>query len=324
MSFTWAKHNRVPLVPKLARKQKKNSHIRSLEPITEGRQQIHSQISPKEGGMASLLGCLAPIACVGCGGTLLEEGLVLVLVVRVLLIPRRRAAVQLELVRAAERDGHIDDQRYAEDQRIVGHCCTRVSEQIVKMKNAMATFYLSELREKKRIRVPPKPTNPRPESRGDLPPITTMKSRDAFVATSAVVAALFAPNSHSFRPLVRPRDRHYFLCSKMSSKDEVAPLIRLPEPSSAGGQSPPTKICDELVAAFQKSGFLRISSPFLPISLQKRAIEAATAHLVSDPADDGAAPGTEVVTHPNRSEIILHADVQGRCCIRIADIGRIH
>ena len=85
----------------------------------------------------------------------------------------------------------------------------------------------------------------------------------------------------------------------MLSKDEVAPLIRLPEPS-AGGQPPPTKICNELVAAFQKSGFLRISSPFLPISLQKRAIEVATAHLVSDAAaDDGAAPGTEVVTHPS-------------------------
>ena len=124
-----------------------------------------------------------------------------------------------------------------------------------------------------------------------------MRSREAFVATSAVAVALFLPNSHSFRPLVRPRDRDYFLCSKMSSKDEVAPLIRLPEPSSAGGQPPPTKICNELVAAFQKSGFLRISSPFLPISLQKQAIGAATAYLVSDAADGGAAP--EVVTHPS-------------------------
>ena len=110
----------------LASRQKENSHIWSLEPVAEGRQHIHSQISPKEGGMASLLGCLAhPIACVGCGGTLLEEGLVFVLVVRVLLIPRRRTAVQLELVRAAERDGHVNGKRYAEDQRIVGHCCTR-------------------------------------------------------------------------------------------------------------------------------------------------------------------------------------------------------
>eukprot|EP00563_Minutocellus_polymorphus_P020913 CAMPEP_0197729060 /NCGR_PEP_ID=MMETSP1434-20131217/29336_1 /TAXON_ID=265543 /ORGANISM="Minutocellus polymorphus, Strain CCMP3303" /LENGTH=322 /DNA_ID=CAMNT_0043315643 /DNA_START=25 /DNA_END=993 /DNA_ORIENTATION=- len=93
----------------------------------------------------------------------------------------------------------------------------------------------------------------------------------------------------------------------MPSKDEVhhgqtvaeavAPLIRIPEPSAAG-QPPQSKICNELVSAFQKSGFLRISSPFLPISLQKQAIEAATAHLVSD-ANDGAAPGTEVVTHPS-------------------------
>ena len=118
------------------------------------------------------------------------------------------------------------------------------------------------------------------------------------------VAALFVPNTHSFHFLQR---RHRsFSYSKMSNEKEVnqlttvaeseamAPLIRIPE-------SPPNDICNELVTAFQNSGFLRITSPFLPISLQKLAIETATAHLVSNPDDfaGGAAPGTEVVTHPS-------------------------
>ena len=72
--------------------------------------------------MASLLSCLATLRC-----SLLEEGIKFVLgtglailvfvalVVRVLLISRRRAAVQLELVRAAERNHHVDGKRYAED-----------------------------------------------------------------------------------------------------------------------------------------------------------------------------------------------------------------
>lgn len=114
------------------------------------------------------------------------------------------------------------------------------------------------------------------------------------------VIALFIPITHSFHPpKMSSRSASEAKGQAMADTAEaeaMAPLIRI-EPS-APGQPPPLAICKELVSAFQNSGFLRIISPFVPISLQKQAIEAATAHLVSEP-DGAAPPGTEVVTHPS-------------------------
>ena len=114
------------------------------------------------------------------------------------------------------------------------------------------------------------------------------------------VIVLFIPVTYSFHsPKISSRSFSGVKGQAMADAEAeaMAPLVRI-ESSAPGGQQPPLEICKELVSAFQNSGFLRITSPFLPISLQKQAIEAATAHLVSEP-DGAAPPGTEVVTHPS-------------------------
>lgn len=130
-------------------------------------------------------------------------------------------------------------------------------------------------------------------------PVHAMKA--PAVAIIAVIV-LFIPITHSFHlPKISSTSASKVMGQAMAmaaaEAEAMAPLIRIPE-ASAPGQPPPLDICKELVSAFQNSGFLRVTSPCLPISLQRQAIEAATAHLVSEP-DGAAPPGTEVFTHPS-------------------------
>jgi len=62
--------------------------------------------------------------------------------------------------------------------------------------------------------------------------------------------------------------------SRQYASGNVAPLIHVPS-------QPSREIAFELVSAFQRSGFLRITTPLVPLNLQIQALEAAEKYIVT-------------------------------------------
>jgi len=132
-------------------------------------------------------------------------------------------------------------------------------------------------------------------------------------AAAAILFTWTSSTAHSFTSKEPSLQGKHISVTKIMS-NEVAPLVHIPLSQSdllENEIDPPSDTSAELVAAFQGSGFLRISTPLVPLELQKRALQAATEHLVKGAAaipkeeeESSAAvpparpgPGT-VVTHP--------------------------
>jgi isopenicillin N synthase-like dioxygenase len=99
--------------------------------------------------------------------------------------------------------------------------------------------------------------------------------------------------------------------SLMVATVTVAPLIHIPLDKEKALQqadyacyaaSPEMKkVCEDLVSALQYSGFLRITTPLIPIDLQQRVLQAAKVYMSSD--SEATATATTEVNNNNNNPV---------------------